>query len=149
MLLSERNLQSDRPHRENPIPLKVIRRVRGFRPVVQSDFERSVQASRLGLDRAQTRPTPVLCGQPDEPCFDPLYLFACALQWHKQANASAGWELVSGLRSSTETGQVAAALLAETKHGNLRVSDVFCAKAVPSNPPPHRGPSIHTRARRW
>jgi hypothetical protein len=149
VLLSERNLRSDRPHRENPVPLNVIGRARGLRSVVPPDFESSDQASRLGLDWPQTRPTPVLCGQLDEPCLDPLYLFACALQWHKEANASAGWELVSGLRSSGETVQVAAALLAETKHSNLRVLDLACAKGVPCNPPPHRGPSIHTRARRW
>lgn len=91
MLLSDRNLQSDRLHRGNPVPLKVISRTRGLRPVVESEFQSCDQASRLGLDWTQTRPTPGLGGQADEPCLDPLYLFACALQWHKQANASAGW----------------------------------------------------------
>jgi hypothetical protein len=149
VLLSERNLRSDRPHRGNPVPLKVIGSVRGLRSVVPPDFESSDQASRLGLDWPRTHPMPVFCGRPDEPCLDPLYLFVCALQWHKEADASAGWELVSGLRWSGEAGQVAAALLAETKHSNLRVMDLPCGKAVPNNPPPHRGPSIHSRARRW
>ena len=104
VLLSERNLRSDRPDRENPVTLKVIGRAPGLRSVVPPDFERSDQASRLELDWPQTRSTPVLFRQPDEPCLDPLYLFACALQWHKEANASAGWELVGGLRSSGEAG---------------------------------------------
>lgn len=96
MLLSERNLRSDIPHRENPVPLKVIGGVRGLRPVVPPDFERSDQASRLGLDWGQTRPMPVFWGQPDEPCLDPLYLFACALQCtRKQMPAPAGnWSAV-------------------------------------------------------
>lgn len=33
-------------------------------------------------------------------CIDPLYLFCCGVLWHKQADASAGWELIHGLRSS-------------------------------------------------
>ena len=98
MLLSERNLQLDPLHRASPLPLEVGRRARSFRSVAQTGFETSDQVFRLGSDRPQTRPTRVLSGQPDEPCLDPLYLFACALEWHKQANAGAGWELISGLR---------------------------------------------------
>ena len=30
---------------------------------------------------------------------DPLFLFYCSLIWHKQADSSAGWELVHFLRS--------------------------------------------------
>lgn len=149
VLLSERNLRSDRPHRENPVPLQVVGRACGLRPVALAHFEGSDQASQLKLDWLQTRPTPVQGQQPDEPCLDPLYLFACALEWHKEASASAGWELVCGLRSSGEAGQVAAALLAETKHSNQRVLGLPCAKAVPSNPPPHKEPSLQSRARRW
>ena len=101
--------------------------------VVPPDFERSDQASRLELDWPQTRSTPVLFRQPDEPCLDPLYLFARALQRHKEANASAGWELVGGLRSSGEAGRVAAALLAERRHNNLRVLDSPVRRLFPAN----------------
>ena len=31
---------------------------------------------------------------------DPLYLFACGLLWHKDADASAAWELIHGLKST-------------------------------------------------
>jgi CRP/FNR family cyclic AMP-dependent transcriptional regulator len=54
--------------------------------------------------------------------------------WHKQANASAGWELVGGLRSAEPATQVAAALLAETENGNLRVRDLRCLQIGPIKP---------------
>ena len=142
-MLSERNLTPGRLHPANNLLPTAIARVSVVRRVVQTDFERSDLASQLGLDCPQTRPTPAQGGQPDEPRLDPLYLFACALQWHKKANASAGWELVSGLRSTGEAGRVAAALLAETKHGNLRIPDSRCAQAAQSKPPPQSGPSVH------
>ena len=45
----------------------------------------------------------------------PLYLFHCSLLWHREADASAGWELVRALKSSRRHERpVAAALLATT-----------------------------------
>jgi hypothetical protein len=34
---------------------------------------------------------------------DPLYLFSCGVMWHKQRDASAGWELIQFLRSQDKT----------------------------------------------
>src|SRR5882672_10050658 len=57
--------------------------------------------------------------------FDPLYLFYCALLWHKQGETTAGWELAHGLRSwHRESRAVAAAMLARTKHMRLRAREV-------------------------
>jgi CRP/FNR family cyclic AMP-dependent transcriptional regulator len=58
-------------------------------------------------------------------CIDPLYLFCCGVLWHKQADASAGWELIHGLRSSgPEARAIASALLAKTEDGRLLVRDL-------------------------
>src|SRR5690242_4903682 len=56
---------------------------------------------------------------------DPLYLFYCALQWHKERDTSAGWELVQGMRSQDRgVRALAAELLAETENGRLLVRDL-------------------------
>lgn len=55
---------------------------------------------------------------------DPLYLFACSMLWHAEADVGAGWELVGGLRSLREEERtVSAALLARTKNLHLPVDD--------------------------
>ena len=55
----------------------------------------------LGLFQAGWKPRPakIRSRHPDDPCLDPLYLFACGLSWRKQCNAGAGWELVACLKS--------------------------------------------------
>ena len=58
---------------------------------------------------------------------DSLYLFLCGLEWQKQSNASAGWELVGCLKSSGQTARIAAALLAQTRHVELPVEGVVRA----------------------
>lgn len=62
--------------------------------------------------------------QTADPGIDPLYLFLCGLEWQKQANASAGWELVGCLKSSRQTARIAAALLAQARHVELPVEGV-------------------------
>ena len=142
-MLSERNLTQDRHNRAESVPLTTLVQASVLHRAVPSDFENSGQISPLGFDWPQTRPTTRPRGQRDEPRLDPLYLFACAVEWHKLATAGAGWELVSALKSSGETGRVAAMLLAETKHGNLRLPDLRYAKAALSKPPTQSEPEFH------
>lgn len=59
------------------------------------------------------QPTPRICPQP----IDPLYLFACHLEWEQQEEPSAAWELLAASRSlHGETRAQARALLASSSH---------------------------------
>jgi CRP/FNR family cyclic AMP-dependent transcriptional regulator len=61
---------------------------------------------------------------------DPFYLFCCGVKWHRQRDASSGWELVHFLRSSDRDARaMAAALLAKTEHARLLVRDLRRARA--------------------
>jgi CRP/FNR family transcriptional regulator, cyclic AMP receptor protein len=56
---------------------------------------------------------------------DPLYLFFCSAQWHRDGDSTAGWELIHGLRSwDRGVRAVAAALLAKTEKSRLLVRDL-------------------------
>ena len=56
---------------------------------------------------------------------DPIFLFYCGLDWHKRAEAGAGWELIQGMRSPDKgTRALAAELLAGTENGRLLVRDL-------------------------
>jgi CRP/FNR family transcriptional regulator, cyclic AMP receptor protein len=56
---------------------------------------------------------------------DPLYLFSCAVLWHQEREATAGWELIQFLRSRDgEARAMAAALLAKTERARLLVRDL-------------------------
>jgi CRP/FNR family transcriptional regulator len=56
---------------------------------------------------------------------DPLYLFFCRLEWQKQGETFAGWELVQAMRSNHRGARaLAAELLAETEDGRLLVRDL-------------------------
>jgi CRP/FNR family transcriptional regulator len=60
---------------------------------------------------------------------DPLYLFFCSVQWHKEGDSTSGWELVQSLRTrETQTREVAAALLAKTEDARLLARDLRRAK---------------------
>ena len=57
--------------------------------------------------------------------FTPLYLFHHGLLWHKENEASAGWELVSALRSSnSRTRSIAASILSQTESLHVRARDL-------------------------
>lgn len=59
------------------------------------------------------QPTRRICPQP----IDPLYLFACHLEWEQQEEPSAAWELLAASRSlHGETRAQARALLASSRH---------------------------------
>jgi len=60
---------------------------------------------------------------------DPLFLFFCSLLWHREGDASAGWELVHFLRSWDHSARtMAAALLAKTDKAHFSVRDVRRAR---------------------
>ncbi len=79
---------------------------------------------------------------------DPLYLFFCGVLWHRQADASAGWELVSGLRSPGQAA-VAGTLLARAKNADLPVRSVRTKDVVDTNAKggaPTVGPQLLNKA---
>ena len=84
----------------------------------------------------QARPVKVRYRQADKICIDPLYLFACALLWHKNADAGAGWELVRGMKSAEPGARIATTLLAETEDLQLRVRELRRTLANPGTQAP-------------
>ena len=54
---------------------------------------------------------PIPRATPDE--IDPLYLFACQLEWEKRADPSAAWEVISAARSSNQDTRAHALTLLE------------------------------------
>jgi CRP/FNR family cyclic AMP-dependent transcriptional regulator len=57
--------------------------------------------------------------------FDPLYLFYCGLQWHKQTDPSAGWELIHALRSmDSRARSISSSLLAKTEDVRVPARDL-------------------------
>jgi CRP/FNR family cyclic AMP-dependent transcriptional regulator len=70
-------------------------------------------------------------GQSNAEATDPLYLFACQLEWERRADPSAAWEVISAARSShAETRAHARALLERPPQIRPR-----CSEEVP----PHQG----------
>jgi hypothetical protein len=72
--------------------------------------------------------------QPSETApLDPLYLFACRLLWHKEADAAAAWELIHGLKSTDQrTRVVVSALLSKRK--TAREIGVAQVRRIPFSP---------------
>jgi CRP/FNR family cyclic AMP-dependent transcriptional regulator len=66
---------------------------------------------------------------------DPLYLFSCGVLWHRERDASAGWELIQFLRSQDKGSRgIAAALLARTEHARLLIRDLRRARVRVTKP---------------
>jgi hypothetical protein len=104
LLLSARSPEPDRPNRIKALPV-------GGR-IGRVSFQSRALFDALGVGPHIEEHT-----NPDiNPQIDPLYVFACALSWREQSNTSAGWELVTCLRSSGETARLAAALLVQPKN---------------------------------
>jgi CRP/FNR family transcriptional regulator, cyclic AMP receptor protein len=62
---------------------------------------------------------------------DPLYLFKCGLDWQNRADASAGWELVQGLRSWDIGARIiCAGLLAQTENAQISTRDLRRSKTL-------------------
>jgi hypothetical protein len=72
--------------------------------------------------------------QPSETAqLDPLYLFACRLLWHKEADTAAAWELIHGLKSTDQrTRVVVSALLSKRK--TAREIGVAQVRRIPFSP---------------
>jgi len=84
-------------------------------------YVRSHSASQLRFEPARD----VSRGSAIASLLDPLYLFQCSLLWHRQADNSAGWELIHGLRSGDSvTRAVSASLLAKTENARLLDRDL-------------------------
>ena len=109
MLLSQRNPEPDRHNRTRALPFSGLGTSVAVRSKTRLNPERTDWAFPV---RSETAQAGSRSRQPDDPWVDPLYLFVCALAWRGQSNTSAGWELVSYLRSSGQAAQIAAALLA-------------------------------------
>jgi CRP/FNR family transcriptional regulator, cyclic AMP receptor protein len=70
---------------------------------------------------------PALRSQPQE--VDPLYLFACYLEWEQQEEPSAAWELLAAARSShAETRAQARAMLGTSRHFAFPGASSFAAR---------------------
>jgi CRP/FNR family transcriptional regulator len=83
--------------------------------VAGSGFTNWLRGRRVVSTQTQTAPESI----------DPLYLFCCSIQWHKQGETGAGWELIRGLRSRDRNVRgVAAAMLATTEDARLLVRDL-------------------------
>ena len=74
-----------------------------------------VPAPLTGVENAIPDAQPLLVPHPQQ--VDPLYLFACHMQWERQEEPSAAWELLAAARSShADTRAHARALLASSQH---------------------------------
>ncbi|HKW18350.1 MAG TPA: Crp/Fnr family transcriptional regulator [Terriglobales bacterium] len=74
---------------------------------------------------ARNRQEPRLEAKKRPAKINPLFLFYCGFKWHKQAETSAGWELVQAMRSNNLGARaLAAELLSETEDGRLLVRDL-------------------------
>lgn len=140
MLLSERNPELDRHTRNRALPHSGL-----IPPVAVRRWVRLYQQDgcRALSTRLETPCNRIHSNRPDEPCVDPLYLFACGLSWRKHSNPTAGWELVGCLRSSGQSARLAAAWLAQAE--NIRPARTLDAPAKASLRPE----AGLTRQARW
>jgi CRP/FNR family transcriptional regulator, cyclic AMP receptor protein len=130
VLISERNPGRNQPNRT---------RAHSFSGIVRTVAVRGQGLPKPGEGSAfsvwvETRPARIRLNQPEGPDVDPLYLFARGLSWRKQANASAGWELVGWLRSTGQSARIAAALLSQTENMQLPAKDLVRATERPRRP---------------
>lgn len=96
------------------------------------------------MGRREPLPFPLPCDTPplveSTPCdaVDPLYLFACSIEWEQREEPSAAWELIAAAQSShTDTRAHALALLA-------RSHDLGSANSDSSPPPRKRQAPVET-----
>lgn len=84
-------------------------------------------------DSYAPRPAPYLEGMPAPGETDPLYLFACHIEWERREEPSAAWELLVAAQSANQdTRAHARALLASSRHlggvGLATYTDLSCWK---------------------
>lgn len=139
MLLSERNPERNRHNRTRALPFSGLLRTVAIRGQGRRNPEDRTPAFPA---RVEAPPVKIRSRQPEEPGIDPLYLFVCGISWRKQANASAGWELVRCLKSAGQTARIAAALLAQAENSQLPVPDLVRARDGPGKPSLESQPAI-------
>ena len=100
----------------------------GADAVGNTEFLAAPSISQIPFHASPYTPSPALSPNPDE--VDPLYLFACRLEWEREEDPSAGWELLAAAQSSHgETRAHARALLASARNLN---GTGGCAESAPS-----------------
>ena len=117
MLLSQRSLESDRQNRTRALPVGELTRTVAIPSKARLNPDQGGWAFPV---RATTQREKTRASQPDEPCVDPLYLFVCGVAWRGRSDTTAGWELVSGVKSSGQTARIAAALLTQPEDMPVR-----------------------------
>ena len=97
---------------------------RPFRPVPYADRHPAPRRPPQPA-RATGRHRVTSISPEPERILEPVYLFSCAIRWHKHGDTGAGWDLVQAMRSGDRgTRALAAELLAETENGRLLVRDL-------------------------
>jgi CRP/FNR family transcriptional regulator len=84
--------------------------------------KRALRCRNSALPRALPWP-----GHPPDghPGTDAAYLFFCSLQWHRQNDPSAGWELIQGVRSpDLRTRTISASMLAATEDVHISTREL-------------------------
>jgi len=116
VLLSQRSLESDRQNRTRALPVGATRNV-----AIPSKARLNPEQGGWAFSvRAKTEREKTRASQPDEPFVDPPYLFVRGVAWRGRSDTTAGWELVSGLKSSGQTARIAAALLTQSEDMPVR-----------------------------
>jgi CRP/FNR family cyclic AMP-dependent transcriptional regulator len=101
----------------SPPPVAPLQGFRLKKPCRSVSGHAFLPARPAGRKRVQCKKQPAK--------FDPLFLFYCALKWHKSNETGAGWELVQAMRSDNLGARaLAAELLSETEDGRLLVRDL-------------------------
>jgi hypothetical protein len=99
-------------------PVVIVSRARRCRSVgdrSHSDIGWTILEDARQAASPQTAPQPKPQAHPQD--IDPLYLFACHMEWERSEEPSAGWELLRAAQSShSETRSHARALLSSSRH---------------------------------
>ena len=144
VLLSERSSESDRRNRTRALPVGELAGTVALPRQARLNPDQGGWAVpvRVKIEREKTE-----AGQAGEPCVEPLYLFVCGVSWRRHSDTTAGWELVSCVRSSGQTARIAAALLTQAEdrpvQPRVRAIDVQGKPSLPSEA------GLSTSARRW
>jgi hypothetical protein len=99
----------------------------------QPDIRWTILADAREVPSPQTAPEPKPQAHPQE--INPLYLFACHMEWERSEEPSAGWELLRAAQSShTETGSHARALLSSSRHlGGIGLAETPSPREAPTS----------------
>ena len=112
-------------------PVVTVPRARRCRSVgdgVRTEIRWTILEARREAAVLQNAPELKLEAHPQQ--IDPLYLFACHMEWERSEEPSAGWELLAAAQSShSETRSHARSLLSSSRHlGGIGLSETTSAK---------------------